>query len=135
METNVGFRMTDLWEPRRDDWVCQGEVPAELGQEFRPNFFPIEQSGKSQEVVGIVGKLGKRTGASHARSMLTQKDRIPTELRGKTLVFPEHWYYTDGDNCVPTLIWAKPMVGEGPEDWQFYMDDFGFSAGDVLVLC
>jgi len=48
---------------------------------------------------------GAPAGQSHAERMLDQQDRIPVELRGKTLIFETVWVCPSGDRHVVVLSW------------------------------
>lgn len=92
-----------------DGWTLLEDIPFD-GKEFAPEFVEFLKSGEScvnGDTMRLrAKKLNAHTGQRHAEYLLEHQNRIPKELRGRYLVFPDTvWRDSGGRRRVPCLRW------------------------------
>lgn len=97
------------YDKTKDGWKLLEDVLFD-GKEFVPEFLGFLKPGESSvngDVMRLRAKeLNVHTGQRHAEWLLEHQDRIPKELRGKYLVFPDTvWRDSVGYRGVPYLGW------------------------------
>jgi len=98
------------YDQTKNGWKLLKDVPFD-GKKFVPEFVEFLKPGESnmhgKEMKRRAKTLNVHTGQKHAEYLLEHQDRIPKELRGMHLVFPDTvWLSDDGLHGVPCLGWS-----------------------------